>query len=487
MKKAAAGQSQLYATLEALPWGVGLLDPEGSIVFVNAAFLAMGDYTREALVGRPIDDFMLTKVDRSGKLSEQPRFQQTLELVKGKLHVVDLLPIKEEGMGLGGVVLVQPETSPNRLRGELQKALEKVEYLEQRLKQTKGMGWHSSYMRSESVEDKMVRTIRPGKAFEKFIGMNKGVLEALHIAAKAAKVQSTVLIYGKSGTGKEVVAEGIHQASPRSQGPFIRINCAAIPGSLLESELFGHEKGAFTGAIKKKLGKFELAHRGTIFLDEIGEMELNMQTKLLRVLQSSRFERVGGEETLQVDVRVLAATNQNIEDMIREGRFREDLYYRLNVIPIYLPPLQERKEDIPLLIDHFLKRFSQAFNKPIAGIKKAAMDALVAYHWPGNVRELQNIVERMVALTDGVFIEEEDVPACCLREQERQMAGQEGDSLYGRLVKGELFPLAEYEKQIIRAALEKHGSYTAAGKVLGITHKTVAAKAQKYGIDRSEQ
>lgn len=333
----------------------------------------------------------------------------------------------------------------------------------------------------------MVRSIRPGKAFEKFIGMSQRVLDALTLAAKAAKVQSTVFICGKSGTGKEVVAEGIHQASPRSQGPFIRLNCAAIPATLLESELFGHEKGAFTGAIKKKLGKFELAHKGTIFLDEIGEMELNMQTKLLRVLQSSRFERVGGEETLQVDVRVLAATNQDMEQMVKEGRFREDLYYRLNVIPIYLPPLKERQEDIPLLVDHFLKKFSQEFNKPIAGIKKAAMDALVRYEWPGNVRELQNIVERMVALTDGLYIEKEDIHDCCLKTVDSGERDEDNPPFFGSLIKGELFPLAEYEKQIIKAALEKHGSYTAAGKVLGITHKTVAAKAQKYGIDRMEQ
>lgn len=486
MEKATGGQEHQFAILEAAPNGMCLLDAKGSITYVNTAFLTMSGYTREGLIGRHINDFSPLGAKDEVLIAGKQVVSYPIQL-SGMTVTVDVTPLMENEQLTGAVVAIKEEAQVIALNEQLQIALAKVEYLEQRLKENKETGWHSSRMRSESPEEKMVRSIRPGKAFEKFIGMSQRVLDALTLAAKAAKVQSTVFICGKSGTGKEVVAEGIHQASPRSQGPFIRLNCAAIPATLLESELFGHEKGAFTGAIKKKLGKFELAHKGTIFLDEIGEMELNMQTKLLRVLQSSRFERVGGEETLQVDVRVLAATNQDMEQMVKEGRFREDLYYRLNVIPIYLPPLKERQEDIPLLVDHFLKKFSQEFNKPIAGIKKAAMDALVRYEWPGNVRELQNIVERMVALTDGLYIEKEDIPDCCLKTVDSGERDEDNPPFFGSLIKGELFPLAEYEKQIIKAALEKHGSYTAAGKVLGITHKTVAAKVQKYGIDRMEQ
>ncbi|WP_346353067.1 sigma-54 interaction domain-containing protein [Azotosporobacter soli] len=371
---------------------------------------------------------------------------------------------------------VSLEEQVRQLKEELELSYRKVEFLEKKSRQMKEASWHTGRLKSESQEQKMLRSLKAGKAFERFIGVNQTVLELLALAAKAAKVQSTVLLCGASGTGKELIAEGIHQASPRAQGPLVKINCAAIPENLLESELFGHEKGSFSGAIKRKLGKFELAHCGTIFLDEIGEMELNMQAKLLRVLQNSQFERVGGEETIEVDVRIIAATNQNMERLVKENRFRADLYYRLNVIPIYLPSLTDRKQDIPLLLDHFMKKFSQDLGKKILGIKNEAMEALVNYDWPGNTRELRNIVERMVALTDNSYIGLEDIPACCMAERMKPP----DDSI---IKAGELFPLAEYEKQIIRAALEKHGSYTAAGKVLGITHKTVAAKAHKYGID----
>jgi len=204
-----------------------------------------------------------------------------------------------------------------------------------------------------------------------------------------------------------------------------------------------------------------------------------MQTKLLRVLQNNTFERVGGEVTLRVDVRVVAATNRDLAQLVKDGRFREDLYYRLNVIPIYLPPLKDRKEDIPLLVDHFLKQFDQQMGKQISGISQAAMDTLIRYDWPGNVRELKNIIERIVVLTDASYIDVDDLPYFLCRETD---AGNDPGALYGSIIKEKIFPLEEYEKQIIRAALAKHGSYTAAAKVLGITHKTVAAKAQKYGL-----
>ncbi len=495
--------------LESLPNGICNLDTNGYITYANAAFLEFMSPSSGQIIGQHINNFSPTGSNGEELFFGRKVMNFVIEMTNGISAVADINPIFVGGKFTSAILVIQDSKEIRNLKDQLQIAIAKVEYLEEKLTQNKEAGWFSarmksepleqkgnpnkevgwyaaSNMKSESPEQKMLRTMKSGKAFEKFIGMSQKVLDALALAAKAAKVQSTVLIRGSSGTGKELVAEGIHQASSRAQGPFIRVNCAAIPVNLLESEFFGHEKGSFTGAVKRKLGKFELADKGTIFLDEIGEMEVSMQTKLLRVLQSSQFERVGGEETIEVDVRVLAATNRNMEQMVKDGGFREDLYYRLNVIPIYLPPLKERKEDIPLLVDYFLKKFRQEFGKQIIGIKKSAMDALIRHDWPGNVRELQNILERMIALTDSLYIEMSDIPTSCINQSDNNET-QMRDIFMGTSLKSELFPLAEYEKQIIRVALEKYGSYTAAGKVLGITHKTVAAKAQKYGISRADE
>lgn len=342
-----------------------------------------------------------------------------------------------------------------------------------------GNSWSASQLKSESSETRRLREESGGTAFPEFIGKSPAVLKVLNLAEKAAQVQSTVLICGESGTGKEVIAEGIHMASDRALAPLIKVNCSAIPETLLESELFGHEKGAFTGAVKNKLGKFELADKGTIFLDEIGEMDIHMQCKLLRVLQNKTFDRVGGESSIHVDVRIIAATNQDMVRLIAKGDFRADLYYRLNVIPIYLPSLMQRKTDIPLLAKHFLDKYAKTFNKNFDGFSEAAMRILLQYHWPGNVRELQNIIERTVVLTDHNRIEASDLEFDCCNPIE----ANESNQFYQSIVQGELLTLEEYEKQIIMVALDRFGSYTAAGKALGITHKTVAAKAQKYGIN----
>jgi len=469
--------------LAALPYGIGILDENGYIIYANPACLEVVNYSISQMIGQNIDKFLPNGVNFVEILSSKKPFSYSRVSPSGGTVVTDIIPFDTEQETGGAILLVKDDQQLKNVTEQLQWAIAKVEYLEQRLKEEKESGWYSGRMRSESLEQKMIRSIKPGKAFEKFIGMSQKALDLLGVSAKAAKVQSTVLLCGKSGTGKELIAEGIHQASSRAQGPFVRINCAAIPEGLLESEMFGHERGAFTGAVKRKLGKFEQAHKGTIFLDEIGEMELNMQTKLLRVLQNGCFERVGGEETIRVDARIVAATNRNMEQIVKAGEFREDLYYRLNVIPIQLPTLNERKEDIPLLVDYFLRKYCREFGKQIMGIKKAAMDVLICYDWPGNVRELQNIMERMVALTDSSYIELDDIPDCCYCMETPKISVEAGN-LYGVIMQGELFSLAEYEKHIIKAALEKHGSYTAAGKALGITHKTVAAKAQKYGIDK---
>ena len=246
--------------------------------------------------------------------------------------------------------------------------------------------------------------------FEDIVTKSPKMLDVIDMARRVAQVNSTVLIRGESGTGKELIAKAIHRASPRCDGPFIPVNCGAMPDTLLESELFGHEKGAFTGAIARKLGRFELADKGTIFLDEIGDMPPALQVKLLRVLQDRRFERVGGTKTIEVDVRIIAATNQNLERLMEEGKFREDLYYRLNVITIFVPPLRERPEDIPLLAEHFLRKYRTETNKRITGFSQETMDILMSYNWPGNVRELENAVEHAVVLAKSQIIQPDDLP-----------------------------------------------------------------------------
>lgn len=246
--------------------------------------------------------------------------------------------------------------------------------------------------------------------YDRFLGRSEPMQRVFSLIERVAETDSTVLILGESGTGKELVARTIHFNGPRAERPLVPVNCGAIPETLLESELFGHERGAFTGAHNTRIGRFELAHGGTLFLDEIGEMSPSLQVKLLRVLQQRCFERVGGTKTLQVDVRVIAATNRDLDQAVLDGRFREDLYYRLNVIPISVPPLRERADDIPQLLDHFLKLFNDQKHKNVLGISSEAMRLLCAYSWPGNVRELENLIERLVILKGEGVIAPEDLP-----------------------------------------------------------------------------
>ncbi len=342
------------------------------------------------------------------------------------------------------------------------------------------------YLKQKTIKENNVCEKDP---FIKFIGKSDSISEALNIATKASKGNSNVVIFGESGTGKELIAEGIHKGSYRANGPFIRVNCAAIPSNLLESELFGHERGAFTGAIRKKLGKFELAENGSIFLDEIGDLEKSLQVKILRVIQEKEFQRVGGEETLKTNARIIAATNRNLKKMVEQGDFREDLYYRLNVIPIQLPPLRNRKDDIELLIDYFLEKMNLQLNKNVKFITGRAMKVFMNYNWPGNIRELENIIERIMTLIDEDYIDIHHIPKGIL-EQDKTFIN-ENDKSKGGInnilsisAKDEILPLKVYEKKIIETALKKYGSFNAAGKALGISHKTVAAKSRQYGVEK---
>ena len=311
---------------------------------------------------------------------------------------------------------------------------------------------------------------------QNIIGRSPAMSKLLETVAQVAPSEATVLITGDSGTGKEMIAGAIHFNSPRKEGPFVKINCAAITETLLESELFGHEKGAFTGAHRKKDGRFLQAHGGSLFLDEISEMSLAMQAKLLRVLQDREITRVGGEEVIRVDVRLITATNKDLLQEIEAGRFREDLYYRLNVVTLSIPPLKERREDIPLLAQHFLTLFNKKNRKQIKGFTPHIMDRLLKYDWPGNVRELMNAVERGVVLSRSEYLDEEDMPLDLNEEFLRQaQAGQEN-------VPAEM-PLDEVEKATILKTLESSGgNKSEAARRLGITRRTLHKKLKKYGV-----
>ena len=313
--------------------------------------------------------------------------------------------------------------------------------------------------------------IRTDNRFEEIVGQSRVLKDILKQVETVAPTDSTVLIYGETGTGKELMARAIHELSARRQGTFVKLNCAAIPTGLLESEMFGHEKGAFTGAIAQRIGRFELANRGTIFLDEVGEIPLELQTKLLRVLQEREFERLGSSRTIKTDARLVAATNRNLTEMVEERQFRADLYYRLNVFPITVPPLRERREDIPLLVRYFVQQNARRMNRRITNIPADAMDALTHYHWPGNIRELQNFIERAVIISPGPTLQ------APIRELKRNAAAAPASSV--------TLEAAEREA-IVRALRESNGKVggdEGAAARLGMKRTTLQAKMRKLGID----
>ena len=316
------------------------------------------------------------------------------------------------------------------------------------------------------------------------VGSSPLMKAVFNVIEKVADTPSTVLITGESGTGKELIAHALHEQSPRSKEPLIKVNCAAIPDTLIESELFGYEKGAFTGATSSKPGRFELADKGTLFLDEVGEIPAEMQVKLLRVLQESEFERVGGIKTTRVDVRLVAATNRNLTDDIEKGRFREDLYYRLNVVPIHVPPLRERREDIPDLTSHILEKFRSRLGKPVKEMSPGAINALVQYDWPGNIRELENMLERSVLFCEGETLELKDLP-----EPIRNAVGENveiaassarKDATLKQIVKAETDRVER--NCIIKALEETGGNVTHAAKKLGISRKSLQNKMKEHGL-----
>ncbi len=325
-------------------------------------------------------------------------------------------------------------------------------------------------------QENLKRQLKGKYRVENIIGNSDSMQEVFEAVHRVAPSKANVLLRGESGTGKELVAKAIHYMSPRAKAPFIKFNCASIPEGLLESELFGHEKGAFTGAMASRKGRFELADKGTIFLDEVGDLPPALQPKILRVLQEKEFERIGGERTIKVDVRLVAATSRNLEESVASGKFREDLYYRLNVVPLFLPPLRERKEDIPVLVDYFLTKYNEENGKSV-NITSGVLNVLVNYEWPGNVRELENTVERMVVMSSGKELTVSDIPLNIRDDSLR--------SRYGLQMKeGLSSTIADIEKTKVLDALKKSGWVQAkAARLLGITPRQIRYKIKRYGIE----
>jgi len=324
---------------------------------------------------------------------------------------------------------------------------------------------------SENI--KLKQELKGKYKFGNIIYGSKPMESVLVAVTQVAQTSTAVLLRGESGTGKELIASAIHYASPRAKNPLIKVACAALPENLLESELFGYERGAFTGAMERKLGRFEMANGGTLFLDEIGDLSLATQVKLLRVLQEKEFERLGGTQTIKVDVRLICATHRNLEEMVKERKFREDLFYRINVFPITIPPLRERKEDIPVLVDHFIEQHNKENKKKIKGINREALDMLMAYDWPGNVRQLENIIERAVVLAQKELITPAELPTNIQKAMETEISST-------NITLPEL--VESIEKQKIEEALAKHKTQKSAAKALGITERMLGYKIKNYKI-----
>lgn len=486
-------KEKYYQILEAVQDGICVFDKDGTVTYVNGSYNEVtGESIRE---GDNIHEIS-PNGNRVQVLEKGQRIMGAISPKKnGNTVVANIVPIIVNQQITGGISVV--------------KNLSEIQELVERISQLSA--------KTEYLEEELNRRQKLNPAFNRIVGISSKLYDAMRLAAKTADNNFNVLIRGESGTGKELIAEAIHYSSERASQPFIRVNCAAIPENLLESEMFGHVKGAYTGAIKTKIGKFELADKGTIFLDEIGELDKSMQAKMLRVIQKKEFQRVGDDRTITVDARIIAATNRNLEELVEKGDFREDLYYRLNVIPIWLPPLRERKEDIPVLSEHFLNKIAEELNCEPKHLSSEAMQALVNYSWPGNIRELENVMERINILADGQKITTEDLPHYISEYYQGAASALEGEGngkafpvrknglyeavphetvsgdvrqnesgereIFNGMDTDEVMPWEFYEREIIRKALKKYGSYNAAGKALGLTHKTVAAKARKYHLD----
>jgi PAS domain S-box-containing protein len=466
MKESVHSAETLNTILESAYEGIAVIDSEGIIREFNKAYCRFLGKEREQVIGKHVTEIIEnTRMHIVVKTGVPERGY--IQRIQGHNMVVHRIPIWKDGEVIGaiGMLIFEGVTELYEILGKMQEM-------------------------SRQVHKNVLPEAESNRDFDQIIGQSDGMLSLKAIARKAAGTPSTILITGESGTGKELFAQAIHQLSPYSEGPFISVNCAAIPEHLLEAELFGYEDGAFTGARKGgKPGKFELAHKGTLFLDEIGDMPPLMQSKILRALQDREIERVGGVIKHHVDVRIVAATNRQLEEMVKEGAFREDLYYRLNIIRLRIPPLRERKRDIPILLIHHLQSFCNRFGIALKSFSPEAMSILVNYDWPGNVRELVNVVEMLVGLVDAQVIGVKDIPASFQNnavvevEQFQDQMPINSPQNQGITLSNVKNRVQEQEKEVILGVLLRvNGNKAAAARELGIQRSTLYEKLKKYGL-----
>jgi len=427
-------------------------------------FATQGSEALRILTGRDVNlvllDVRMPGMDGIEVLRRIKELNEQTEVVI--ITAVKSLKTAVEAIKLGASDYITKPFDTHEILALIKRAVEKQELMKEVL-----------YLRSEVGRD---------RRFENLVGRNPRIQEIYTLVSRIADNNATVFLSGESGTGKEVLARAIHQHSNRAQRPFVAVNCAAIPAELLESELFGHEKGSFTGAIATRVGKFELATGGILFLDEVGSMRLDLQAKILRALQEREVERVGGTRTIKIDVRVIAATNRDLKKAVEDGSFREDLYYRLNVVPITLPPLRQRRDDIPLLIEHFIGKYNREFNRTVKGFSAGATATLYHYDWPGNIRELENVIERVVALAQSETISLRELPLDISILGENVIEDIQKAGLGLREAR------QHFERQYILNILERvQWSQIEAARILGLHRNTLSWKLQRLKIDPRPQ
>lgn len=456
LKSLKESMEMLEDLLDTAYYGMAIVDTEGKIVKWNYEKL-MGIKEEDVLDKHVEDIIENTRLHIVAKTGQKELFE--IQKIQGRDMITSRVPIIQNGkiIGAAGTVLFKDVK-------ELRFLVQKLELLEDTVHKYRG---------------ELKRLHKTKYSFDNIITQNKKMIYLKEIAKRAAESNSTLLIQGESGTGKELFAHGVHRASLRKHGPFVTINCAAIPKDLLESELFGYDGGAFTGARREgKIGKFELANGGTILLDEIGSMPMEMQAKLLRVLESREFERIGGNKRISIDIRLIASTNENLEKAVEEGKFRQDLYYRLNVIQIEIPPLRDRIEDIPTLAESLLHILAEDISMPKKRLSPETVEVLKNHTWPGNVRELRNVLERAFTLCKDDIIEVEHLPDHLNKYDSKEYEEIEEDSLLLKNI------VAKVEKKTIEKAIqESKGNKTMAAKILGIHRTALYKKLEIYGID----